>query len=112
VRPARQNDYNRLTLLYEEVITQPEVVAKEIGFTYNPTEQIGSVRLQGLDPAILAKLKAAGKTGDWEFTDQRTDSPTKGITFYVPAGSSREAILARFNEQLKQRGLPEFKPAS
>jgi hypothetical protein len=112
MRPACQNDYSKLTLLYEEVITQPEAVAKEIGFTYNPAEQIGGISLKGLAPEDLAALKAAGRGPDWEFTDRRVGSPTEGVTFYVPVGSSREAIILRLNEHLKQRGLPEFTPTS
>lgn len=84
---------------------KPEEVAKEMGWTYNPTKQIGSIRLEGLSEADLTKLSASGRGPDWEFTDRRKGSPTEGVTFYVPEKSSREDILARRDDHLKQRGL-------
>lgn|GEM_PF-3834190 len=70
--------------------TLPEAkdAATELGFTLNDTPQSGGIKFEGLTPEQKAQLPA-----QWEFTDKRADSPTKGMTFYVPEGASKADIL-------------------
>lgn len=83
----------------------PFEVAKEIGFTHNPEPQIGAMKLTGMKPEDLQKLRDGGFKLSWEFTDFRPDSPTKGISFYVNEGASREEIISRANEKRSAAGL-------
>lgn len=87
----------------------PEAVAKEIGFTFRPGRQIGSMSMEGLTAEEIAKLKAAGQPVLWDFTD-----PNSGITFYAPEGSTRQQILDAHRNKLAEmkateERLAEFK---
>lgn len=76
--------------------------AKQIGYNFVPGRQIGSVKLDGLPPETRAKLEAEIPI-QWEFTHPKT-----GITFYMPEGSTREAIIARAAE--KDAGVAKAAP--
>jgi hypothetical protein len=76
-----------------------EDVAREIGFSLSPVRQFGGVRVEGMSAEEYAAF-AAELPEFWEFTDRRFDSATRGLTFYVPVGTSREEILERYQEKL------------
>ena len=66
----------------------PEAIAKAIGYKFNPTQQIGGVKLEGLTPEMIAELKKVSPP-QWEFT-----SPN-GLTFYMPEGSTLDQVQTR-----------------
>lgn len=68
-----------------------ESTAKEIGYNFKPNDLPG-VNAGGLTPDQLAELRQKYPP-QWEFT-----SPETGHTFYMPEGSTREQIVARWNE--------------
>lgn len=72
-------------------------VGKEIGFDVKPNGLPG-VSTEGMPPEMLAELRKKYPV-QWEFTDRRPDSPTSGLTFYVPEGATRDQILKRLDEK-------------
>lgn len=67
--------------------------AAQSGWTFNPTAQVGGVNLDTMPPEYLAKMQQAGITQQWEFTDQRPNTVTSGLTFYVPANTPLAEIM-------------------
>jgi hypothetical protein len=102
--PAEQPAKSPGELVKETLAREPlpqeaaQQASKEIGFDFNPTPQAGGVKLEGLTPAEREAVKPM-----WEFTDRRPDSPSKGLTFYVPEGASKEQILQRHQEKMAEQ---------
>lgn len=81
--------------------------AAEIGATFNPTKQSGSMLMEGLtkqQQADLAKIQPA----QWEFTDPAT-SPTAGLTFYVPEGATKAEIVAASKQKRAEYLTPALR---
>lgn len=78
--------------------SEAEEVAKEIGATFKP---VSAVKMQGIPTEMAAQLEIERKKNGWEFTPQ-PGSPIEGQTFYVPEGASRETILKRYQEKVKE----------
>lgn len=88
----------------------PAVIGRDIGFEFNPTTQIGAIRTEGLTPEQQSQLEST-MPKQWEFTDRRPDSPTAGLTFYVPEGSTRETIERRLQEKIAEQKPSANAPA-
>lgn len=83
--------------------------AKEIGFTFKAANQRGAFdmspeELAKLSPEDQANFKKFAETqpNQWEFTDNRPDSPTKSLTFYTPEGATPEQIKAAHASKLAE----------
>lgn len=89
--------------------TDVEKFARDIGFTIRGLNAGGAVAqptpeqlaaMSDQEKAMYAEiLKQQGR--QWDLTDQRKNSPTRGMTFYVPENATRDEMQSLFDD--KQR---------
>lgn len=83
--------------LYENT-ADAEAFAQETGMTFNPENQVSGARMSA-NMSDRDKAAFAGIPRTWEFTDQRPQSPTAGMTFYVNVGTPLEQIRQRYQQK-------------
>lgn len=74
--------------------------AQELGFEAKRNDAAG-MNTEGMPPEMVAAIRE--KHGPQiEFTDKRPDSPHPGMTFYMPEDATKEQIVARYQEKVKE----------